>query len=75
MRMFSSKIGGGAIEMENASDWDTYLNSEFPIVLQAGAGWCRPCTVLKPMIANVAQQYEGKVQYVYMDIDKFQEIA
>ena len=54
-RMFSSKIGGGAIEMENASDWDTYLDSETPIILQAGAGWCRPCTVLKPMIVNVAK--------------------
>ena len=27
------------------------------------------------MIGNVASKFEGKVQYVYMDIDKFQEIA
>ena len=33
MRTFSSKIGGGAIEMETAEDWDKYLESDFPIVL------------------------------------------
>lgn len=61
--------------METNAQWEEFLNSETPVVLQAGAGWCRPCTALKPMISAVAKDYEGKVKYVYMDIDKFPDLS
>lgn len=61
--------------MEKLDDWETYLSSEIPIVLQAGASWCGPCTKLKPALSKIAVPYEGKVQYVYMDVDKFKEVA
>ena len=30
------------IEMKDSADWDSYLESETPIILQAGASWCGP---------------------------------
>ena len=61
--------------MTDSAQWEEFLESETPIVLQAGASWCGPCNMLKPMVTNVAKKFEGSVQYVYMDIDKFQDIA
>ena len=57
--------------MTDVTQWEEFLESEVPIVLQAGANWCGPCNMLKPMVTSVAKKYEGSVQYVYMDIDKF----
>ena len=63
------------LEMKSEDDWEDYLSSDMPIVLQAGADWCGPCRMLKPLVTKAAKAYEGKVQYVYMDIDKFPNIA
>ena len=63
------------IEMQDLKEWDQYMNSEIPIVIQAGASWCGPSQMLQPMLQEQGQQFKGKVQYVYMDIDKFHEIG
>jgi len=49
------------IEMSDVTQWEEFLESEVPIVLQAGANWCGPCNMLKPMVTNVAKKYEGSV--------------
>ena len=72
-RPFSSD--SAVLEMTDSSDWDKYLESDKPVVLQAGAHWCGPCQFLKPMLAKVSADYAEDVMYVYMDIDKFPEIA
>lgn len=72
IKPFSTSTKPGAmIEMSEVSQWEEFLEWETPIVLQAGASWCGPCNQLKPMVNAVAKKYEGTVQYVYMDIDKF----
>jgi len=72
---FSSKIGGKTIHMDSIEQWDEFLDSEIPIIIQAGADWCGPCQLLKPMLLKVAEKFEGDIQNVYMDIDKFPQIA
>ena len=74
-RPFSSTPEDNIEEMKNASDWDSYLESDTPIILQAGASWCGPCGMLKPMLAETSSEFGGKVKFVYMDIDSFPEIA
>tara|TARA_B110000305_G_C18841593_1_gene360393 strand:- start:173 stop:532 length:360 start_codon:yes stop_codon:yes gene_type:complete len=63
------------IEMKDSADWDSYLESETPIILQAGASWCGPCNMLKPLLKKASGEFGDKVDFVYMDIDKFPEIA
>ena len=59
------------IVMKELSDWDKYMESEKPIILQVGADWCGPCKVLKPIILEIKGEFGDKVDYVYMDVDKF----
>ena len=51
------------------------MESDMPIVLQAGASWCGPCQILKPMMIQKAKEFGSSVQYVYLDVDTFPELA
>lgn len=63
-------------EMKSNRDWqDALENRERPIVIQAGASWCGPCNILKPMLIDAVKTHEGKVEYLYIDIDEHQSIA
>ena len=51
------------------------MQSQDVMVIQAGASWCGPCRTLKPLMVAKAADYEDSVKYIYMDVDKFNEIA
>ena len=69
MRSFSAEAKPDMIMMKEADEWDAYLVSDTPIILQAGASWCGPCNMLKPMLTKASKSFGDKVDYVYMDID------
>ena len=71
-RAFATK---NFVEMSEAAEWDQFIESTEPIVLQAGATWCGPCNFLKPRMLSVGEEFEESVKFVFMDIDKFPEIA
>lgn len=75
-RFFGIQIGKGdaIVEMESKDDWDALIESEVPIILETGASWCGPCRMLKPMMTTIAKDYPS-VQLVYMDVDKFPQVA
>lgn len=64
-------------EMEDAEkDWDTAMaNRTRPVLIQAGASWCGPCQYLKPILLEEIKKFNGAVEYLYVDIDKHQQIA
>lgn len=46
------------------------ISSNIPIIVDFWAQWCGPCKTLAPLLEDVAKDYEGKVKFVKMDIDK-----
>jgi thioredoxin 1 len=46
-----------------------------PVMVDFWAEWCRPCLVLAPTVAEVAQAYAGKVKVVKMNVDENQNTA
>lgn len=62
--------------METSKDWqDALENRVRPVLIQAGASWCGPCQTLKPMLTEAVKAREGKIEYLYVDIDKHPKIA
>lgn len=58
-------------EMKENRDWqDALENRERPVMIQAGASWCGPCNILKPMLIDAVKAHEGKIEYLYVDIDE-----
>ena len=63
-------------EMKSKRDWENALmNRERPVMIQAGATWCGPCQVLKPMLIDAVKAQEGKIEYLYVDIDEHKDLA
>lgn len=51
------------------------LNGEMPVLVEFTATWCGPCKMLEPILKELAEQWEGKVQILQVDVDQNAELA
>ncbi|MCK4801269.1 MAG: thioredoxin, partial [Anaerolineales bacterium] len=49
------------------------LQSEVPVLVDFTAVWCGPCKMLSPLVAELAQEWEGKAKVYKMDVDTNQD--
>ena len=50
------------------------LESGTPVLVDFTAAWCPPCRVMKPVLAELAQEL-ADVRFVELDVDEHQETA
>lgn len=66
--------------MENIKNYQQYLRGydytgKTPVIIDFYATWCGPCQALAPMLKRLADEYEGRVKVLKVDVDKNQELA
>eukprot|EP00056_Hartaetosiga_gracilis_P014226 m.240045 g.240045 ORF g.240045 m.240045 type:complete len:105 (-) comp14409_c0_seq1:338-652(-) len=60
--------------VKTKSEFDTIIASGVTFV-DFTASWCGPCQFIGPKFIAFAEQYEGKVKCIKVDVDDAQDIA
>ena len=49
------------------------LKSDVPVLLDLWAPWCGPCKMIAPVLDDLAEEFDGKVKIVKINIDENQQ--
>jgi thioredoxin len=63
------------VAVTDASFEAEVMRSELPVLIDLHADWCQPCKQLSPLVAKLADELEGKLKVVSIDVDQNPMIA
>lgn len=68
--MFKEKV------MDYATAGDVWnFKGDKPAIIDFYATWCGPCKATAPILEEIAQEYDGKIDVYKVDVDKNQELS
>ena len=63
-------------EITDAKSWETdVMSSSVPVFVDFWAEWCGPCRMVSPVVEELSGDYDGKVNFVKVNVDQVNELA
>jgi thioredoxin 1 len=64
------------IKNTNDQEFDNDVTkSSIPVLLDFWAEWCGPCKMIGPILEELSDEFDGKIQIYKVDVDKNGETA
>ena len=60
-------------DFEQHKEWQ--FEGELPCIIDFYADWCQPCKILEPVLEELAQEYDGKINIYKVDTGAERELA
>lgn len=57
------------------NELEELIAGEKPVVCDFWATWCGPCRMLAPVFEDVSDKFEGKAEFVKIDVDDNPDLA
>lgn len=67
-------VRSGVYELKADESLD-FNGIDHPVVVDFSATWCGPCKAFKPVFEKMAEKYNGKVEFIAVDVDCCPEVA
>ncbi len=68
------KKEGTVVDVTTLEQINTSLQ-QGPVLVKIGAEWCGPCQAMKPILKDLADEYDGKVTITSIDIDQSPDLS
>jgi len=68
-REFKQKI----FDYTYSKEWD--YKGDLPAVIDFYADWCKPCKVVAPIVSQLSEEYDGRVNFYKVNTEKDPEVA
>ncbi len=64
----------GVVKLDSSS-FDSFLNTDLPVLVDFWADWCMPCRMMAPVMEELAQAYTERALFGKVNVDENPQIA